>query len=166
MVAGADLLQTHIALDPGNTSTPLVVHSEWQHVVRSPPVRAALILTLGRWARLLEASGSYFVRATAAAAQIRGIESADERDALRRLRGASESLRKASQAISSAQRSHPVSTTDLGLLYSIPLNAAPARRLPTGRETSAELRQGAINSAERVRRATHVRATDARWAPS
>lgn len=161
MAAGRDLLHTHLTV---NDRRIAVGRSEWAPVITSAPASAALLLGLGRWARLLDASGSHFVRATAAS-QLQNSGAPQDLDGHQRLRAACESLREVSRIISSAHREMPVATSDLALLYAIPVNAPPARRLPAERDTRADLRQGAISSAERVRRAARISAPDARWAP-
>ncbi len=157
LAAGRDLLNSHLALKPDGTKA---YRSEWAPAVVSVPARTALMLALGRWARLAEAGGRQL--SLAGDSGSRPLDMAAEEE---RLQNACESLLTLSRSVAAAQASRPVSHVGLRLLYAIPVNELPPPRVPNGREPGAETRRGAIESAERVRHLALIAAPDARWSP-
>ncbi len=159
--AGRDLLQTHWLAGADGTWNG---RSEWVPVLTSQPVRTALVAEVGRWARLIDTC-AWHTAAVSIPDERRDSDSAQAAQVQRRLRLASDSLRKLQQPIKTAQKRQPVTAADTRLLHAIPVNALPARRFPYGRETAGDLCQGAIDSAERVRHLAFTSVPDQRWPP-
>src|SRR5258708_2429572 len=67
--------------------------------------------------------------------------------------------------VQEANHSNPASAADRQMLYAIPVNELPARHPPVGQERVAELCQGTVDSAERVRHLAWTTAPDAAWSP-
>lgn len=154
LTASRDLLHTHLAVGPAGTR---LRRSEWAPVVTSEPVARALLHELGTWIRLAAAqSGELSLsRDTTQGA----------REARSRLATASQHLWMLHSLVQAANHSNPASAADRQMLYAIPVNELPARHLPVGRESVAELCQGTVDSAERVRHLAWTMAPDAVWSP-
>ncbi|HEX9107864.1 MAG TPA: hypothetical protein VF832_11560, partial [Longimicrobiales bacterium] len=146
-----DLLHTHLA--PADARA---VRSEWAPVILSVPVACAVLHELSGWAYRIAEHGSY-----AALAGRHGSE-----QFRLSLTCASQRLYTLQWAVGTAGDNQPLSASDLDLLHSIPLNMLPARQLPTGSEPIADLCQGIIDTAERVRHAARQAAADATWSPA
>jgi len=141
LAAGRDLLQTHFG--PGR-SGDREHRSEWAPVITSQPAGRALLAELGDLAGQIARHG--IALAEAGPARPKGTE----HDRIR-LATACRWLHTSEAAARSASRAEPVTSRDRELLRAIPANARRPRRLPDGTETVAELCQGVISCAERVR---------------
>jgi hypothetical protein len=148
LAAGRDLLQTHFA---GGSDGGRQDRSEWAPVITSPPVIRALLLEVGLWARKTAVYGEQALARSG---------TGGERPMLS---AACQWLRKADWAVRAAHRASPVAVADVELLYAIPANMLPARRLPAVGEPLPGLCQGASDSAERARHAARFAADEAAW---
>jgi hypothetical protein len=155
LVAGRDLLRTHFAEGPAGPATPA---SYWTPVITSGPVTAAL---LGELADCTRDVASWI----AAVPGRRRVSAGVPTSALLALREAGPWLRVAAIAMQAAQRVH-YPPAARGLLYAIPLNAAPPRPPVGVGESVAELCEPIPVTAERVRHAAFAFATRSRWSPS
>lgn len=163
MTVGRDLLQTHLSVDASGTREH---RSEWAPVVLSVPVAGALLLEVGRWARMAALSSERLPMTQITARKAR--RNSDVKDlvvAQRRLVAASQSLLKVHWAIQRAQERQPVSAADTRLLHAIPANMLPVRRRPANHESAADLYRGTSDCAERTRYTAHVVAPLASWSP-
>lgn len=141
LAAGRDLLQTHFG--PGRTGDR-EHRSEWAPVITSGPAGRALLTELGDLAGQIARHGIALAEAGPA-----GLEGTEHERI--RLAAACRWLHASEAAARSASRAEPVTGRDRDLLRAIPANARRPRRLPDGTENVAELCQGAISCAERVR---------------
>jgi hypothetical protein len=155
MRTGRDLLHTHFRIGPDGARRD---HSEWAQVIASGPVTRALLLEVASWARQIAPQG-------AALALSRAPAQRDTAEARRRLNAACQWLWVLDSAVQAAHRNDPVSAEDVRLLYAVPVNAVPDRRVPDGTETVQELCHGALGSAERVRHVAWLLPPQAAWSP-
>ncbi len=153
--AGRDLLHTHVTARPDGARAE---RSGWASVTSSQRVARALLLQVGMWGRLAATRGA---RLALSAPPRCGTEQARWN-----LNAACQWLWVLDSAVQAAQRHDPVTATDVALLAAVPVNAPTPRRLPDGAETAAELCQGAIGCAERVRHIARAAVPDARWSPA
>ena len=156
LAAGHDLLHTHHATLPDGTRLD---RSEWAPVVTSPPVTRALLLELGLWARRAAAQGARIALPGPAAWHGSG----EERN---QLNIACQWLWVLDSAVQAAQRHHPVTIAEVGLLHAIPVNARAPRRIPGATQTITSLCQGTIDSAERIRHAAAILVPDPVFSPA
>jgi hypothetical protein len=155
LAAGRDLLQTHVALAADGTRQP---RSDWAMVVTSPPVTRALLAELASMAEPIAARGTDLALSPSAGGQ-------DTAESRRRLNAACQSLRVLHASVQQAQEREPVPVADTQLLYAVPANSLPARRLPEAGDPVAVLCEGTIASAERVRQLAWDAAERAVWSP-
>lgn len=155
LAAGRDLLQTHSALAADGTRQP---RSDWAMVVTSPPVTRALLAELASMAEPIAARGAELALSPSAGGQ-------DTDESRRRLSAACQSLRVLHASVQRAQEREPVPGADTQLLYAVPANSMPARRLPEAGDPVAVLCEGAVASAERVRQLAWGAAERAVWSP-
>ncbi len=161
LTADRDLLNTHWRAGPDGAWSGC---SEWVPVLTSASASTALLLDVGRWARLTEICATHAASIRLPEERSTG-DSGLPLDAQHRLQAASGWLRKVHQLIGAAQHTRPASAADIRLLHAIPVNELPDRRLPDGRENLGDLRQGVVNSAERVRHLAFTSEPDQRWPP-
>lgn len=135
-----DLLQTHFA--PDRTYA-----SEWAPVITSTHITRALAAEVSWWAWQTAPMAVHLANAGTS-------RSARFEDVRYRLRAAARSLWDAAQTLDTALLTDPATAADLMLLRAIPVNSMPARALPQGAETIAQLCEGTISTAERVRHMT------------
>jgi hypothetical protein len=150
---GRDLLQTHLAQRPDGGRQ---FRSEWGTVLASPPVRHALLAEMESLAQQL----SWLEEGLERSPRARG--SPEER---RRMKAACHWLRSMHTSIRLADREEPVPAADRELLWAVPVNARPVRRLPEGREPVSALCAGMIETAERVRHAAWLSEREPAWSP-
>jgi len=155
LTAGRDLLHTHFAPrhDGGRGH-----QSEWAPVVVSVPVTRALLGELAVCARLIAPQAADLALSRATAQECSG-------PARRRLNVACQWLWVLHAAIHAANRQEPVTADERQLLYAIPSYGLSPRRLPEGTESVAELCEGTIDSAERVRQHAWAQASRPPWSP-
>lgn len=153
--AGRDLLHTHLSTGPDGTQ---LGRSEWAPVIGSAPITQALMLELGQWVRLAATQGGQL-----AVSRLPARQRAD--DVRPELNAACQWLWAAHSTILAAQRNDPAPVADTWLLHAIPVNVLPARHRPDGRETVADLCDGATDSAERVRHLVRAAIPEAAWSP-
>jgi hypothetical protein len=151
LAAGRDLLQTHLASDPGGERE---LHSEWGLVVTSPVVGRAVLAEIRSLIRRIAPLGA----GLALAPRSRGTSQARQK-----LNAACQWLWVLDSCVGAAQR--PVRASDLELLRAIPANALPSRRFPAPAESVAGLCQGVISSAQRVRHLSWVSGRQPGWSP-
>jgi hypothetical protein len=151
LAAGRDLLQTHLATDPGGERE---LASEWGLAVTSPVVGRAVLAEMRSLARRVAPLGA----GLALAPRSRGTPR-DQQN----LNAACQWLWVLDSCVGAAQR--PVRASDLELLRAIPVNALPARRFPTPAEPVAGLCQGVISSAQRVRHLSWTSGRQPGWSP-
>jgi hypothetical protein len=149
-----DLLHTHFTRDPAGSRVP---QSDWADVIASTPVSRALLATLAGQA------GAVAAQASALSLP----QDAGERVAARwqQVAHACRWLRALEAAVLAAHLQEPVPDSDMRLLAAVPVNAAPARRLPHPADPVTALSAGTVTAAERVSRAARDLADRARWAP-
>jgi hypothetical protein len=155
LAAGRDLLQTHFALAADGTRQP---RSDWAMVVTSPPVTRALLAELASMAEPIAARGTDLALSPSAGGQ-------DTAESRRRLNAACESLRVLHASVQQAQEREPVPVAETQLLYAVPANSMPGRRLPEAGDSVAVLCEGTVASAERVRQLAWGAAERAVWSP-
>jgi hypothetical protein len=153
LAAGRDLLRTH--LSTGADGTPLD-RSDWAAVVTSGPVTMALLNEIACWSQQLALLTGRLSVAHAA-------ESASVIPVHQGLASACHWLVTADAAIRSTQRTGTLTLPDTNLLMAIPARAVPERRPPQTQETTAELCQGAVISAIRLRASVCTAAGQAAW---
>jgi hypothetical protein len=141
MTLGRDLLHTHLGPRSGEN---LGHRSEWAPVITSAPIACALLHHVGGWARQLAP------HASRAAALSQGAASQDREG----LYSASRSLWITSWAIGTAQDHQPVPPDHLRLTAAIPVNECLPACLPGKSEPVANLCDGVISTAERLRSAS------------
>jgi hypothetical protein len=141
MTLGRDLLHTHLGPRSGEN---LGHRSEWAPVVTSAPIACALLHHVGGWARQLAP------HASRAVALSQGAASQDREG----LYSASRSLWITSWAIGTAQDHQPVPPDHLRLTAAIPVNECLPACLPGKSEPVANLCDGVISTAERLRSAS------------
>jgi hypothetical protein len=139
LLAGRDLLQTHLARDRGGERQ---LHSEWALAVTSPGVARAVLTEMRALARRLAPLGAGLAL---------GPGSRGTRKERQKLNAACQWLWIVDASVAAAQRREPVRGSDLELLRAIPPRVPAPRRLPPPAESVAGLCRGVINSAERVR---------------
>ena len=150
---GRDLLHTHIVRGPDGGRQ---FRSEWGAVLTSPPVRRALLAEMGSLAHQL----SWLEEGLERSPRARG--SPEER---RRIKAACHWLQNMHASVCIADRQEAVSAADREMLWAVPVNARPARRLPEGREPVSALCAGVIETAERVRHAAWLSGLEPAWSP-
>jgi len=154
LAAGRDLLQTHLTpAGAGAGSSP------WAPVITSPPVTTALIAELARYAHRLAPWMSQLALA-------RTPDSAVPAPACLALHTASGWLWAAGPAMATAALPHPAATTSRRLLGAVPASTPPPRHRIGGTDTVAGLCAGAASTAERLRHAMPVAASQLRWSPT
>jgi hypothetical protein len=149
-----DLLHTHFVRDPAGGRVP---QSDWADVIASTPVSRALLAALAGQAGAVAAQASALPLP----------QNAGERMAARwqRVAHACRWLQALEAAVLAAHLQEPVPDSDMRLLAAIPVNAAPARRLPHPADPVTTLSAGTVTAAERVSRAARDLAAQAWWAP-
>jgi len=152
--AGHDLLQTHYGRRPDGTRE---YRSIWAPAIGSDQVTAAMLTELANMAHRAAAKASGI-----ALAPSRGARLATRRD----LNLACQWLWVFVAGVRSAQRDEPVPAATRDLLRHIPANILPPRRVPVGGEQVADLCDGAISTAERVRHAAWEFTRHAAWSPA
>jgi hypothetical protein len=143
--AGRELLDTHFTTQPDGVRAP---HTEWAASLTTPALRQALLPEITSLARLAAASSGRLANAPG----WRGAPATREAlaAASRCLHDLHDSARTASDG--------PVPAAHAALLRAIPPSQLPARSLPAPRHDITALCQGAIASAQRIRRAAwHAR---------
>ena len=153
LAAGRDLLRTH--LFTGADGTPLD-RSDWAAVVTSAPVTMALLNEIACWSQQL-------ALLTGRLSVAHAPESASVISVHRGLASACHWLVTADAAIRSSQRTGTLTLPDTNLLMAIPARAVPERLPPQPQETTAELCQGAVISAIRLRASACTAARQAAW---
>jgi hypothetical protein len=141
---GRDLLHTHFSVDAEGNRRP---RSEWAPAITSEPVTRALLKEIAWIAR--QAADQCSVLALSQSANVAG-----DSQTRRRLNAACQWLWMLDVMARAAQ----ASSAGMELLSAIPVNTLPPRRALRGNETFAELCEGAIRSAERVRHLAWVAA--------
>jgi hypothetical protein len=151
LAAGADLLQTHFIISPGESRKP---DSGWALVITSGPVAAALASEmagiarqLAPWAAALARDDPWSPFAPASARSALG--------------AVSRSLQDAATAADSARFLRSAIT----LARAIPVNAPPPPVISHGREQILDLSSAVISTAERLRYVTRPSATRANPLP-
>jgi hypothetical protein len=139
--AGRELLDTHVGSAPDGTP---IHHTEWAPALTSPPVRRALLAEVADLAARVAATSDQI----AAAPGWRGAPGPR-----RALREAGRCLRTAAEFVQAASCHEPVPAAQRELLHAVPGSALPPRRLPGPGHDIAGLREGAIVTAQRIRRA-------------
>jgi hypothetical protein len=155
MTAGRDLLHTHFASTPDGRRH---AQSEWAPIIASPPVSNALLTEVAGWARQITAHGSYLN-----AGSVRLPPALLEE--LRLVNGAFGKLFALSAAVEKAQSREPLAEVDTRQLHAVPTNVLQPRRLPSPTESIEDLCQGTADSAERIRRAAALAASEAAMSP-
>jgi hypothetical protein len=155
MMAGRDVLQTHLPAAPGD---PPVDRSPWAPVVTSQPVTRALAGLIARWAGQVALLAARLASACAASP-------AHPAELAEGLQAAAQWLWLAQTAVRPAQAADPVSGDDQRLLAAISLARGVRRVPPGGDESPARLCAGITVSAERLRVAVLVTAQRGPWAP-
>jgi hypothetical protein len=164
LMAGRDLLHTHLVTDPAGLARD---RSEWAPVVTSLPVLRALANEIGRWSRQLAPLPTLLASSAAQHGARRG-DGQDASDMTAHLDFASASgwLQAAGAAVRTALDIDPVRTSDTELLYAVPAAMTPQRQRPDpAGESVAELCDGIVVSASRLRGAMRDSAERARWSP-
>lgn len=156
LAAGRDVLQTHFATGPAGARQQA---THWAPVIASPPVTTALLTELAGYARRI---APWTAQLSLAGAP----DSAVPPLACVALHTASRWLWAAGSAMTTALRQHPPPAQDRRLLHAVPANIPPPRREPHGGETVAELCAGAAITAERLRHAAPILASQSRWPPT
>src|SRR5580704_10531533 len=139
--AGRELLDTHVGTAPDGTP---IHRTEWAPALASPPVRRALLAEVADLAARVAATSDQI----AAAPGWRGAPGPR-----RVLREAGQRLRIAAEFVQAASCHEPVPAAQRELLHAVPGSALPPRRLPGPGHDIAGLRDGAIVTAQRIRRA-------------
>ena len=150
--AGRELLDTHVGLTPDGTP---ILRTEWAPALTSPPVRRALLAEVADLAAQVAATSDQI----AVAPGWRGAPGPR-----RALREASQRLRMPAEFVQAASQHEPVPAAQRELLRAFPGSALPPRRLPGHGDDIADLREGAIVAAQRIRRSAWCTAT--RTAPA
>ena len=145
--AGRELLETHVGSAPDGTP---IHRTEWAPALTSPPVRRALLAEVADLAARVAATSDQI----AAAPGWRGAPG--PRHALRE---ASHCLRTLTGFVQAASQHEPVPAAQRELLRAVPGSALPPRRLPGPSHDIADLREGTIATAQRIRRAAWRTAT-------
>jgi hypothetical protein len=145
--AGRELLETHVGSAPDGTP---IHRTEWAPALTSPPVRRALLAEVADLAARVATTSDQI----AAAPGWRGAPG--PRHALRE---AGHHLRIVAEFVQTAGQHEPVPAAQLELLRAVPGSALPPRRLPGAGHDIPGLREGAILTAQRVRRAAWCTAT-------
>jgi hypothetical protein len=163
LVAGRDLLHTHIMLGPDGLVRD---RSEWAPVVTSLSVTHALADEIAIWSARLAPFAAWLAGPAASPMPRRLTGQPSARSPRGELLSASRWLRTAGAALRPALDAHPVWAEDAELLYAIPA-AVPPRRQPPGSdpESIAELCRGITISASRLRAAVHRSRDRAAWSP-
>jgi len=153
LAAGRDLLRMH--LFTGADGTPLD-RSDWAAVVTSAPVTMALLNEIACWSQQLALlTGRLSVAPATEPASVMPVHHG--------LASACHWLVIADAAIRSSRRTAPVTLPDTGLLMAIPARAVPERQSPQVPETTADLCQGVVTSAIRLRAIACTVAGQAAW---
>lgn len=153
LAAGRDLLRTH--LFTAADGTPLD-RSDWAAVVTSAPVTMALLDEIACWSQQLALlTGRLSVAPATEPASVMPVHQG--------LASACHWLVIADSTIRSSQRTAPPALPDTGLLMAIPATAVPERRSPQTPETTAELCQGVVTSALRLRAIAGTVSDQAAW---
>jgi hypothetical protein len=143
--AGRELLDTHFTTRPDGIRVP---HTEWAASLTTPALRRALLTEITSLARLAADSSGRLARAPG----WRGAPATRQA-----LADASYCLHDLHDIVHTAS-GEPVPAAHAALLRAIPPSQLPARRLPAPRHDITALCQGAITSAQRIRRAAwHAR---------
>lgn len=153
LAAGRDLLRTH--LFTGTDGTPLY-RSDWAVIVASAPVSMALLNEIAGWSQQLAFLTGRLSVASAT-------EPTSSIPVHQGLASACHWLVIADATIRSGQRAGPAILPDRGLMMAIPTWAVPKRRPPLAPETTAELCQGTVTSAIRLRAIAYASAGKAAW---
>jgi hypothetical protein len=153
LTAGRDLLNTHLARDPGGARQ---FRSEWALVSCSPSARQALLAELATLARQITPSCTGLALSAAAPG------TADARRGLQRACGW---LQVFSACVQNAQRTGPVTAADRDLLHAIPLNDRLLRPVLDGTEPVTQLYDAVIASADRARHAAWETSSQPAWSP-
>ena len=162
LAAGRDLLNTHLAVDPGGLMRE---RSEWAPVVTSLPVTRALLNELARQSRQLAPLTAWLAGLLPRAGPRSSGQpaSAPARD---ELANASQWLQVAGAAARAAFGVDPVRTGDTELLSAIPPAIPPQRQRPdSAAESIAEMCYGIAISASRLRATAHRDKERAGWSP-
>jgi hypothetical protein len=153
LITGRDLLQTHFGLDWDGRRQH---RSEWAFIITSPTATRAILVEFAALSRTIAAQG-----ANLALAYLPG--GRDNADARRALNAACQWLWVLNASVQAAHAWEPAPAIDGDLLRSIPLNAAPPRRLPERGDPVAALCEGTISTAERLRHLAWDAAARAPW---
>jgi hypothetical protein len=153
LTAGRDLLQTHLAVTADGTRQQ---RSEWAAVITSPAATRALLMEIAIIGRTIAPQVADLALSASASGPSTG-------QARRRLDAACQSLWALNSSIQTAHRQKPASPAGRELLYAIPVNSLPPRRVPEGTESVAVLCDGAVTTAERVRQLAWGQAARAAW---
>jgi len=154
--AGRDLLHTHVVPEAEGA---WLDRSEWAAVVRSEPVTRAVLEEVARWSRKL----TLVADALSIACAVHHASPAPEH---LNLGGARNWLLTSTSALQKATRSNPATAVDTELLIAIPANMVPGRRLPQPRESIADLTEGIVVSASRLRVIAAGTTGQAAWSPA
>ena len=162
LAAGRDLLNTHLATDPGALTRE---RSQWAPVVTSLPVTRALVNEIARQSQQL-APLTAWLAGVAPRALPRLSSQPAPASARDELANASRWLQVAGAAARAALDIDPVRTGDTELLYAIPSAIPPQRQRPdSAAESIAEMCYGIAISAARLRAAARGDRERAGWSP-
>ena len=163
LVAGRDLLYTHIVLGPEGLAHE---RSEWAPVLTSLAVTRAIANEITMWSARLVPFTAWLA---GLAMPHTSRHSADQLLALsprEELASASQWLRAAAAALRPALDADPVRAVDAVLLHAIPAAFPPGRQpLGSAAESITELCHGISVSASRLRAAAHRGPDRVSWAP-
>ena len=153
LMAGRDLLHTHIVLGPDRL---VQERSEWAPVVTSLPVTRAISNEIAAWSARLAPFTAWLAGLATPHISRRLTDQLFVLSPREELASASQWLRAASAALHPALDADPVRGVDLQLLRAIPA-AFPPQRQPLGAaaESITELCNGIAVSASRLRAAVH-----------
>jgi hypothetical protein len=163
LMAGRDLLHTHIALGPDRLVQD---RSEWAPVVTSLPVTRAISNEIAAWSARLAPFTAWLAGLATPHISRRSADQLFVLSPREELASASQWLRAAGAALRPALDTDPMTAVDLQLLRAIPA-ATPPQRQPLGpaAESIAELCRGIAISASRLRTAVHRGQDRVSWSP-
>ena len=163
LMAGRDLLHTHIVLGPDRL---VQERSEWAPVVTSLPVTRAISNEIAVWSARLAPFTAWLAGLATPHISRRLADQLFVLSPREELASASQWLRAAGAALRPALDANPVRPMDTELLRAIPA-AFPPQRQPLGpaAESIAELCHGITVSASRLRAAAHRGQDRVSWSP-
>ena len=163
LMAGRDLLHTHITLGPDRL---VQERSEWAPVVTSLPVTRAISDEIAAWSARLAPFTAWLAGLATPHISRRSADQLFVLSPREELASASQWLRAAGAALRPALDTDPMRAVDLQLLRAIPA-ASPPQRQPLGpaAESTTELCRGIAVSASRLRAAVHRGRDRVSWSP-